>query len=146
MRETITQHLYGVSKKDHVNYSYISSIDDKSSERDAQNDSLEVNQLSAEQRRVVLPSFEEMINHVYEMSIKRLSNSSTQRHVYGRATLAYSYEVYTEVKSISLLNRAQFIHTQNPIYPNRYWTTCGCVCGTLQGPNPIQIIQNLYQN
>lgn len=147
LRETITQHLYGVSKKDHVNYSYISSIDDKSSERDAQNDSLEVNQLSAEQRRVVLPSFEEMINHVYEMSIKRLSNSSTQRHVYGRATLAYSYEVYTEVKSIGLLNRAQFIHTQkNPIYPNRYWTTCGCVCGTLQGPNPIQIIQNLYQN
>lgn len=97
LRETITQHLYGVSKKDHINYSYISSIDGKSNERDTQSESLEVNQLSGEQRRVVLPAFKDLINYVHEMSIKRLSNSSAQRHVYGRATLAYSYEVYTEV-------------------------------------------------
>lgn len=56
-----------------------------------------MNQLSAEQRKVLLPSFKEMIDHVYEMSQKRLSNSSIQRFVYGRVTLAYSYEVYTEV-------------------------------------------------
>lgn len=97
MRETITQHLYGVSKKDHINYAYLSTIDDKSNGRDKPIESLEVNQLSTEQRRVILPAFEDMINYVYEMSIKRLSNSSTQRHVYGRATVAYSYEVYTEV-------------------------------------------------
>ncbi|XP_055313108.1 proteasome-associated protein ECM29 homolog isoform X2 [Sitodiplosis mosellana] len=94
LRETITQHLYGVSKKDHINYLYISTIDGVSRK---ENESLEVNQLSTEQRRVVLPSFKELINYVYEMNQKRLSNSSTQRHVYGRATLTYSYEVYTEI-------------------------------------------------
>lgn len=97
MRETITQHLYGVSKKDHVNYSYISTIDDASRK---EHESLEVNHLSTEQRRVILPSFKELINYVYEMNQKRLSNSSTQRHVYGRATLTYSYEVYTEVNKM----------------------------------------------
>lgn len=86
-----------MSKKDHINYSYISTIDDTSRK---ENESLEVNQLSTEQRKVILPSFKEMINYVYEMNQKRLSNSSTQRHVYGRATLTYSYEVYTEVKEI----------------------------------------------
>lgn len=97
LKETITQHLYGVSKKDNVNYSYISSIDDVSNGSNEPSESLEINQLSAEQRKVVLPSFKEMINYVYEMSNKRLSNSSTQRYVYGRATIAYSYEIYTEV-------------------------------------------------
>lgn len=99
LRETITQHLYGVSKKDHINYSYISSIDDVSSDRKP-TEKHDVNQLSTELRRVVLPSFKEMINHVHEMSKKRMSNSSTQRHTYGRATLTYSYEVYTEVVEI----------------------------------------------
>lgn len=89
--------MYGVSKKDHINYSYISTIDDSPNEKTKTSESLEVNQLSTEQRRVVLPAFKELITYVYEMSNKRLSNSSTQRYVYGRATLAYSYEIYTEV-------------------------------------------------
>lgn len=97
LRETITQHLYGVSKKDHINYSYISSVDEISNDRNQPTESLDVNQLSTELRRVILPSFKEMINHVYEMNKKRSSNSSMQRHTYGRATLSYSYEVYTEV-------------------------------------------------
>lgn len=39
-----------------------------------------------------------MITCVYEMSQKRL-NTSTQRVVYGRVTLAYSYEIYKEVSN-----------------------------------------------
>lgn len=100
LRESVTQHLYGVSKKDHVNYTYISSIDGASNEANKASESLDVNHLSTEQRRVILPSFQEMINHVHEMSNKRLSNSSTQHYVYGRAKIAYSYEIYTEVKNI----------------------------------------------
>lgn len=57
-----------------------------------------INQLSNEQKRISLPSFKEMITCVYEMSQKRL-NTSTQRVVYGRVTLAYSYEIYKEVSN-----------------------------------------------
>lgn len=90
--------MYGVSKKDNINYSYLSSIEDSTNESNKLTEqSLEINQLSAEQRRVILPSFKEMINYVYEMSNKRLSNSSMQHYVYGRAKIAYSYEIYTEV-------------------------------------------------
>lgn len=95
MRETVTQHLYGVSKKDNINYSYISSVD-VSAER-KMTEKIEVNQLSTEQRRVILPAFRDMIDYVHEMAQKRLSNTSIQRFVYGRTTIPYSYEVYTEV-------------------------------------------------
>lgn len=99
LRESITQYLYGVSKKDHINYAYISSIDGGAN-IDAsaiEANELEVNHLSTEQRRVLLPSFNEMCNHVYEMAQKRAINSSIQKYTYGRATIVYSYEVYTEV-------------------------------------------------
>lgn len=95
LRETITQHLYGVSKKDNINYSYLSSVD-CSAERETI-EQIEANQLSTEQRRVVLPPFREMIDYVHEMAQKRSSNTSIQRFVYGRTTIPYSYEVYTEV-------------------------------------------------
>lgn len=89
LRESVTQHLYGVSKKDHINYSFIGKSDETEGSKS--------NQQSSEQSRIVLPLFEEMINYVYEMNQKRLSNSSAQRYVYGRITLAYSYESFTEV-------------------------------------------------
>lgn len=95
MRETIIQHLYGVSKKDNINYSYISSVDG-TVERET-TEQTGVNQLSTEQRHVVLPAFRELIDYVHEMAQKRLSNTSVQRFVYGRTTIPYSYEVYTEV-------------------------------------------------
>lgn len=90
LRESVTQHLYGVSKKDHINYSFIGG---KGEEAEVSKS----NQQPTDQSRIVLPSFEEMINYVYEMNQKRLSNSSAQRYVYGRITLAYSYESFIEV-------------------------------------------------
>lgn len=98
LRETIMQHLYGVSKKDHINYSYISTVDDAMNVGNKTNETTDVNQLQTEQRSVVLPSFKELINFIHDMTNKRSSNSSIQRHTYGRATLVYSYDVCTEVK------------------------------------------------
>lgn len=99
LRESITQYLYGVSKKDHINYSYISSLDSNASDdaSAAETNEPEINQLSTEQRRIVLPRFNEMCNHVYEMAQKRATNSSAQKYTYGRTTIVYSYEVYTEI-------------------------------------------------
>lgn len=93
------QHLYGVTKKDHINYSYISSVEQKNG--DNSTDNLEVNHLSMEQRRVVLPGFKDMVNYVHEMAQKRANNPSAQKYVYGRATLMYSYEVFTEVRRVA---------------------------------------------
>lgn len=99
LRESITQYLYGVSKKDHINYAYISSIDGRTGidASAAEANEPEVNHLSTEQRRVLLPRFSEMCNHVYEMAAKRATNPSSQKYTYGRAKTVYSYEVYTEV-------------------------------------------------
>ena len=54
------------------------------------------NKLSSEQRRVVLPSFSQMMKHVHEMAQKRLAKSSTCV-VVGKTKLAFTLEVYEEV-------------------------------------------------
>lgn len=90
LRESVTQHLYGASKKDHINYSNILSIDSLQNSNDC-----EISQ--SHQNGIILPSFEEMISYVYEMNKKRLANSSAQRYTYGRVILAYPYEIFTEV-------------------------------------------------
>lgn len=100
--ESITQHLYGVLKKDHINYAFISSIDAGFDDCGTDSNEGQGNHLSSEQRRIVLPSFNEMCNHVYEMAQKRATNSLMPKYTYGRATIVYSYEVYTEVCAIHL--------------------------------------------
>ncbi len=94
LRESIITSLYGVTRTDHINYSYISSIDH--AEAAAQYQDPDKNKLSPEQRRVVLPSFKEMVNYVNEQMEKRATNSS-QKHIYGKVTLSCQYETYTEV-------------------------------------------------
>lgn len=93
LRESVITSLYGVTRTDQINYSYISSVDHLASDGDQD---LEKPKLSVEQRRVILPSFKEMVNYVNEQMEKRASNSS-QKHVYGKVTLSCSYETYTEV-------------------------------------------------
>lgn len=100
LRESVITYLYGVTRTDHINYSYISSVDHAESAVDQDSDKFK---LSPEQRRVVLPSFKEMVNYVNEQMEKRATNSS-QKHVYGKVTLSCSYETYTEVS----LNALQF--------------------------------------
>lgn len=89
LRETITQYLYGVSKKDHINYSYVSSIDSKDH---VPKEKVQVNHLSTEQRRIVLPGFKPMIKYIHEMSSKR-----SQKYTYGRVIVPFTYEAYTEI-------------------------------------------------
>lgn len=93
IRESIISYLYGVSKKDHVNYAYISSIDQMNDNTMIKNE--EVNKLSPEQRRIILPNFKEFVNYVQEQVEKKKMLSA--RHVYGKIVLPYSYETYTEV-------------------------------------------------
>lgn len=99
LRESIISYLYGVSKKDHINYAYISSVDQMNTNTvEVANDD-EVNKLSPEQRRIILPNFKEIVNYVTEQAEKKRQSSSAQRHVYGKITLPYSYETYTEVRA-----------------------------------------------
>lgn len=79
-----------------MNYAYISSVDNHG-QIDTDDES-EVNHLSTEQKRIVLPSFKSMMNFVHEMCEKRLTSSSVQKEVYGKVIIVYSYETYTEVK------------------------------------------------
>lgn len=91
MRENVTSYLYGVSKKDHINYNMLSSIEFP---LDGEKD--DFNKLTSEQRHVVLPSFKAMMRHVNETSQKRLNKNLAV--VVGRTKLPYSLEVYEEVK------------------------------------------------
>ncbi|KAH8402377.1 hypothetical protein KR009_011602, partial [Drosophila setifemur] len=95
LRENVTTYLYGTSKKDHVNYNLLSSIEQVGSHINSESIS-DFYHLSLEQRRVVLPSFKVMMSHVHEMSNKRLKKS-TSCVVVGRIKLPYSLEVYEEL-------------------------------------------------
>ncbi|KAL7736336.1 hypothetical protein ACLKA6_014807 [Drosophila palustris] len=94
LRENVTTYLYGTSKKDHVNYSMLSSVE-QAGKHNSESIS-DFNHLSLEQRRVVLPSFHVMMAHVHEMANKRLKKSSSCV-VVGRTKLPYSLEVYEEM-------------------------------------------------
>ncbi|KAH8285548.1 hypothetical protein KR054_010857, partial [Drosophila jambulina] len=95
LRENVTTYLYGTSKKDHVNYNMLSSIEQAENRTNSESIS-DFNHLSLEQRRVVLPSFPVMMAHVHEMANKRLKKSNTCV-VVGRTKLPYSLEVYEEL-------------------------------------------------
>ncbi|XP_017039245.1 proteasome-associated protein ECM29 homolog [Drosophila ficusphila] len=95
LRENVTTFLYGTSKKDHVNYNMLSSIEQAENRINSESIS-DFNHLSLEQRRVVLPSFQVMMAHVHEMANKRLKKS-TSCVVVGRTKLPYSLEVYEEL-------------------------------------------------
>ncbi|XP_016928880.3 proteasome-associated protein ECM29 homolog [Drosophila suzukii] len=95
LRENVTTYLYGTSKKDHVNYNMLSSIEQAENRINSESIS-DFNHLSLEQRRVVLPSFQVMMSHVHEMANKRLKKN-TACVVVGRTKLPYSLEVYEEL-------------------------------------------------
>ncbi|EDW09599.1 proteasome-associated protein ECM29 homolog [Drosophila mojavensis] len=94
LRENVTTYLYGTSKKDHVNYSMLSSIEHTG--KHTSESISDFNHLSLEQRRVLLPSFHAMMAHVHEMANKRLKKSSCCV-VIGRTKLPYSLDVYEEI-------------------------------------------------
>lgn len=99
LKETITTYLYGVSKKDNVNYSNIVSVDDVDEEsiKLSRTENEGANFLSAtEQKKIILPNFLHLIRHVNEVSMKRLANPN-ERFPVGRFILAYNIETYVEI-------------------------------------------------
>jgi proteasome component ECM29 len=92
----ITSYLYGVSRKDHINYAYISSVEMISGTESV---ALNENELTTEQRRITLPVFKDMVNYIHEMAEKKLSNPS-EGYTYGSVRLSYTLETYTEVIEI----------------------------------------------
>lgn len=87
----VTSYLYGNSKKDNINYSYITTVDNTS----AVNEEKKTNLLTTEQRYITLPSFTDMVKYIYEQAEKKAS-SNTPRNS-GKMHLAYTYDVYSEI-------------------------------------------------
>ncbi|XP_050090264.1 proteasome-associated protein ECM29 homolog [Anopheles aquasalis] len=100
LREMMTTYLYGVSKKDHINYAAILSVDD--SERlqsaNAEQAALKKNPLSSsnEPKRIVLPKFCDMVEYV-AMKAERKVATIVDRMGYGKIKLPYSIDTYIEV-------------------------------------------------
>lgn len=108
LSEAVLSYLYGVSKKDHINYAYITSVSkdakvtgdaaasDASVDSSGGGGGKDVNHLSTEQRRIRLPDFAAMCAHVHEQSAKR-DVGAAPKHSYGQVRLPYTYEAYTEI-------------------------------------------------
>jgi proteasome component ECM29 len=83
-----------------VNYTYISSVESQQSDN---NTALTENELTTEQRSIILPSFKQMVNYIHEMAEKKMANP-TESYTYGQVKLSYNLETYTEVISHYLLD------------------------------------------
>ncbi|XP_030379976.1 proteasome-associated protein ECM29 homolog [Scaptodrosophila lebanonensis] len=92
LRENVTTFLYGTSKKDHVNFDMLHSIEHLGS-----NPIDNSNKLLPEQRHIVLPSFSDMMAYVNEMAQKRIKKN-TARILVGGRTLPFSLEAYEEIQ------------------------------------------------
>ncbi|XP_036334369.1 proteasome-associated protein ECM29 homolog [Rhagoletis pomonella] len=90
LHDTVTTYLYGVSKKDHVDYNLIYSVEYVEKPKD------NFNQLSAERRPIVLPSFKSIMQHVSQMAERRL-NKNYGCVTIGNIKLAFSLTVYEEI-------------------------------------------------
>lgn len=89
LQEMVTSYLYGNSKKDNINYSYVTTVDNVNSASEKQ-----TNLLTAEQRFITLPSFKEMVKYVHEKAEKK--STVSEKHS-GKMHLAYTYDMFTEI-------------------------------------------------
>uniref|UniRef100_A0A182P7H4 TOG domain-containing protein n=1 Tax=Anopheles epiroticus TaxID=199890 RepID=A0A182P7H4_9DIPT len=87
LREAMTTYLYGVSKKDHINYGAILSVSDY--------DRLEQAEPS-EVKHIVLPSFCEMVDFVASKSERKVA-TVVDRMGYGKVKLPYAFDTYVEI-------------------------------------------------
>uniref|UniRef100_A0A182JSK2 Proteasome-associated protein ECM29 homolog n=1 Tax=Anopheles christyi TaxID=43041 RepID=A0A182JSK2_9DIPT len=87
LREAMTTYLYGVSKKDHINYGAILSVSDY--------DRL-VQPEPSETKHIVLPSFCEMVDYVATKSERKVA-TIVDRMGYGKVKLPYAFDTYVEI-------------------------------------------------
>ncbi|XP_065083000.1 proteasome-associated protein ECM29 homolog [Ochlerotatus camptorhynchus] len=95
LREMMTTYLYGVSKKDHINYGSIISVEDyeeDSSVSEAKNPFSATN----EPRKIVLPCFRDMVEYVALKSERKIA-TIMDRPGYGKIKLPYNFGTYIEV-------------------------------------------------
>uniref|UniRef100_A0A1S4H7M0 Uncharacterized protein n=1 Tax=Anopheles gambiae TaxID=7165 RepID=A0A1S4H7M0_ANOGA len=87
LREAMTTYLYGVSKKDHINYGAILSV----SEYDRVDQ-----QEPSDTKHIVLPSFGEMVEYVASKSERKVA-TIVDRMGYGKVKLPYAFDTYVEI-------------------------------------------------
>ncbi|KAI9579486.1 proteasome-associated protein ECM29 homolog [Glossina fuscipes] len=91
LRENVTSYLYGVSRKDHINYNTLISADHYEEQTME-----ELKKTRNEEKIVILPSFQAVMRHVNDMAQKRLSKL-VNCVVVGRTDLAYPLDTYEEI-------------------------------------------------
>ncbi|XP_058066629.1 proteasome-associated protein ECM29 homolog [Anopheles bellator] len=105
LREMMTTYLYGVSKKDHINYGAIVSVgvDDRLAEKaktkgDEDGAKMKKNFLSNlnEPKRIVLPHFRDMMEYVASKTERKVA-TIVDRPGYGKIKLPYRFDTYIEV-------------------------------------------------
>uniref|UniRef100_A0A336L3V3 CSON003432 protein n=1 Tax=Culicoides sonorensis TaxID=179676 RepID=A0A336L3V3_CULSO len=108
LQEMVTSYLYGNSKKDNINYAFVSSVDNLKSANDKQ-----TNLLTAEQRFVILPGFKDMVKYIHEKAEKKSTVSEKNS---GKLHLAYTYDMFTEI--LEYLRLCFWLSSGITEYPN----------------------------
>ncbi|XP_058129433.1 proteasome-associated protein ECM29 homolog isoform X1 [Anopheles ziemanni] len=102
LREMMTTYLYGVSKKDHVNYGAIFSVEDCAKQQSTSlllaEEEGKKNPLAPtnEPKRIVLPSFCDMVEYVSTKSERKVA-TIVDRMGYGKVKLPYGFDTYLEI-------------------------------------------------
>uniref|UniRef100_A0A182W1W8 TOG domain-containing protein n=1 Tax=Anopheles minimus TaxID=112268 RepID=A0A182W1W8_9DIPT len=87
LREMMTTYLYGVSKKDHINYGAILSVSDYDRVKHLE---------PSDTKHIVLPSFREMVEYVASKSERKVA-TVVDRMGYGKVKLPYGFDTYIEI-------------------------------------------------
>ncbi|CAD7011930.1 unnamed protein product [Ceratitis capitata] len=90
LHDSVTTYLYGVSKKDHIDYNLVYSVEYVEEPKD------DFNQLSAERRPIILPSFKSIMQHVSQMAERRLLKNYGCETI-SNVKLAFTQNVYEEI-------------------------------------------------
>ncbi|XP_053680548.1 proteasome-associated protein ECM29 homolog [Anopheles nili] len=88
LRDMMTTYLYGVLKKDHINYGAIRSVDGFAGSVPSEE--------TVDSKRIFLPSFCEMVQYVASKSERKVA-TVVDRSGYGKVKLPYAFDTYVEV-------------------------------------------------
>lgn len=101
IRENVTTYLYGCSKKDNINYNILNSIEKASDDKEnvCLDNSDSSKSHSNDNKRILLPGFCDMMQHVYQQTEKRLGKNDKCVMV-GKVHLPYPLNTYEEVNLI----------------------------------------------
>ncbi|XP_058466922.1 proteasome-associated protein ECM29 homolog [Malaya genurostris] len=96
LKEMMTSYLYGVSRKDHLNYAAIQSFDNYKEESRETEQPKNPFAVTNEPKCIVLPCFKDMVEYV-AMKSERKTATIIDRPGYGKIKLAYNFDTYIEI-------------------------------------------------